>query len=888
MAKSKKPTGDLGEYQKKRDFSHTPEPKGEKAASGEGNRYLIQKHAASRLHYDFRLELDGVLKSWAVPKGPSLDPSEKRLAVHVEDHPIEYGEFEGIIPEDEYGGGTVMLWDRGKWEPIGDPEKGYAKGDLKFRLHGEKLTGEWALIEMKGKSGQDGKNWLLIKKKDDAARPLKEGDILKEAPKSVASDRSMEEIAEDRERVWSGKGEVNSEKDSGEKAEKTPQKKGRNKKVSDKNDFSDLDGLKGARKGRPSKTFKPQLATLVDHPPDGDDWLHEIKLDGYRILALKQKDEVRMITRNGKDWTDKFEPVAHAMAAFPAEEALIDGELVALDADGHSDFQTLQNSLKGKTDADLVFYVFDLPFCSGYDLTGSPLKDRKAVLKERFEVMGNSDNRIRYSDHIEGDAESVYRHACRMSLEGVISKKIDAGYTQKRSRNWLKSKCIERQEFVIGGFTEPSGSRIGFGALLLGYYQDGDLIYAGKVGTGFDDDTLKNLGEKLRSLEIEAPAFVDPPNGYAAKGAHWVRPELVGEVEFTAWTEDGYLRHPSFMGLRKDKSPEDIVREEPKPTGAVGEKKESSGEKQPSAGGAKKSSGETAVAGIHLSSPDKVLYHQQGTTKIELARYYEKIADWVLPHLVDRPLTLVRCPQGHQKGCFYQRHMSEGPPEGVETIMIEEKKGKGAYLFIRDLPGLISLVQLGALEFHPWGCRIDRIERPDQVIFDLDPSPEVSWDRVVEAARTVGDRLESLGLQSFVKTSGGKGLHVVLPLTRRSDWDEVKTFAQAVAKDIADNDPDHYVATMSKQKRKGKVFIDYLRNSRGATSVAAYSTRSRTGAPVSAPIRWNELAPSLKADAYTIENLPNRLSSLKGDPWDGFWNVRQSITKKIQKKLGLT
>lgn len=869
MAESKKSTGDLNDYNKKRHFSRTPEPEGKKRASAEGNRYLVQKHDASRLHYDFRLELDGVLKSWAVPKGPSLDPDEKRLAVHVEDHPVAYGDFEGIIPEHEYGGGTVMLWDRGEWEAVEDPEKGYEKGDLKFRLKGEKLKGEWALIRMKGKPGEGGKNWLLIKKKDSAAQPLEEGDILKTAPKSALTGRSLEEIAEDREAVWSGETD----------ADPKPKDKS---KTAGKTNPATIKALKGARKNSFPRGFRPQLATLVDDPPEGKNWLHEIKLDGYRILAHIRNGSVKMITRNGKDWTDKFQGVAAALSPFPADEAIVDGELVAINDEGHSDFQALQNSLKGKGEADLVYYVFDLPFIDGYDLTRTPLKDRKSVLKTCLEEMASDDDRIRYSDHIEGDAETVYRRACDMSLEGVISKKADAGYTQKRSRNWLKSKCSERQELIIGGFTEPSGSRTGFGALLLGYYSGDNLVYAGKVGTGFDDETLRSLGKKLDSLETNRPPFSDPPTGSAAKGVHWVRPELIGEIEFTAWTQDGYLRHPAFLGLRKDKKPEEVVREDPaSSSGGSGQEKT-----KPDAG-TESGSEMTEVAGVTLSNPDRVLYHQQGTTKIELARYYEAVADWILPFLTHRPLTLVRCPRGHQKGCFYQRHMSESPPEAVEMIRIQEKKGEEPYIYIKDLTGLIGLVQLGALEFHPWGCRIDRIERPDQIIFDLDPSPEVSWDGVVEAARTVGDRLAGLGLQSFIKTSGGKGLHVIVPLTRRFDWDEVKNFAQAIAKTIAREDPDRYVATMSKEKRKGKVFIDYLRNSRSATSVAAYSTRSRVGATVSTPIRWDELTPSLKPDGYSIENLPQRLSSLKGDPWEGFWDVRQSITKGMKRELEL-
>ncbi len=861
MAKENSSNGGLKTYRKKRDFRKSPEPSGGGATEADGRSFVVQKHDASRLHYDFRLEMDGVLKSWAVPKGPSLDPDQKRLAVHVEDHPLAYAGFEGVIPEAEYGGGTVMVWDRGRWEPTDDPEKGYQKGDLKFRLSGEKLSGEWALVRMKGRGE---KNWLLIKKKDEAAQTR--GDILDQSPDSVLSGRSMAEIAGDRDRVWSSDGGPGLE-EIRDRVEATEEKEGRS--GSKRRDPAELSG---AGKSDLPKTFRPQLATLVDDPPGGEDWLHEIKLDGYRILAFIRDGRVRLITRNGKDWTSKFSGIADALGRFPLDRALLDGELVAMDDEGHSDFQTLQNSLKGRTDARLIYYVFDIPHAGDHDLTRSPLAERKELLEGLMGEMA-ADGPVRYSEHIRGRAREVYTQACRLSLEGVISKKADAGYQQRRSRSWRKSKCMERQEFVIGGYTEPSGSRTGFGALLLGHYDGEDLVYAGKVGTGFDEETLEEMKSKLARLERKTPPFSNPPEGREARGVHWVTPKLVGEVTFTQWTEDGYLRHPAFMGLREDKAPDRVVREAPAPP--------ESGEKS------EPSDGDGRVAGIRLSNPDRVLYPDQGITKRALAEYYVRIVDWILPHVAERPLTLVRCPRGREKGCFYQKHLSEGVPDGVEAVEIREEKGKGTYVYVREAAGLIALVQLGTLEFHPWGSRIDKVDRPDRMIFDLDPGPEVDWEEIVAGTETVRDRLADLGLSSFVKTSGGKGLHVVVPLVRRSGWDEVREFSKAVAKGLAGEMPDRYIATAGKQKRKGKVFVDYLRNSRGATSVCAYGTRARKGAPVSAPIRWDELTPKLRPDAYTIENLKDRLSSLQGDPWEGFFDLRQSITKSMKRSVGI-
>jgi len=879
----------LKEYRKKRDFSQTPEPAGEVHPSDSGRIYVIHKHAARRLHYDLRLELDGVLKSWAIPKGPTLDPSERHLAVEVEDHPIEYGSFEGIIPEGEYGGGTVMLWDHGTWEPRGDATEGLRKGTLTFRLNGEKLSGVWTLARMKGEPGEEAKNWLLIKKHDDASRPLSEFDVREERQLSVATGRSMQEIAKDRDRVWHSDGAAQPEG-------KEEQPMARPAKPKAPKKTPDPAGLPNARTAPQPETFRPQLATLVSEPPKGDQWLHEIKYDGYRILCFFEDGTVQLRTRHGNDWTDRFAAIARAAEKLPLKNTILDGEVVVLKADGTTDFQALQNVLKGVATGTLVYYVFDVPYSAGYDLTQTPLIDRKNYLRDLFESIETGPT-VRYGDYIQGGGPSVFQHACRYAVEGLICKRANGRYIQRRTRDWIKVKCLKRQEFVVGGYTEPSGSRTGFGAMLLGYYENSDLVFCGRVGTGFNEQTLSVLYNRLVQLERDRPPFMNPPKGREARGVHWISPEMVVDVEFTGWTDEDLLRHPSFKGLREDKSPQEVIleREEPLPPGeenvlggpqAKQAKPGASTTMPKKAAYPRKTSG-TRVAGVALSNPDRILYPEQGVTKLQLARFYERIADWVLPYVTQRPLTLVRCPQGHRKDCFYQKHLEEALPETLRGVEIEEKEGKGIYIILDDLPGLISLVQLGVLEIHPWGARDSDIERPDMMVFDLDPGPDVEWAAVITGARLLHERLDELGLQNFLKTTGGKGLHVVVPLTRRDGWDEVKAFSKAVVEDIVNVEPKKYVATMSKAKRKGKIFVDYVRNSRGATSVAAYSTRAKPHAPVSTPIAWDELSPDLRSDTFTIDNLPNRLDRLKKDPWRDFSTTRQSITKAMKAKYGL-
>ena len=859
----------LKAYRKKRDFNRTPEPPGRVHSGGERRLYVIHKHAATRLHYDLRLEEGGVLKSWAVPKGPSLDPKEKRLAVQVEDHPLEYGEFEGVIPKGEYGGGKVQLWDRGHWVPEGDAAAGLRKGRLKFHLEGEKLQGSWNLIRMHDQAEQNGKtNWLLIKEEDEAAAPRQQRDIVQERPESILSGRQIADIETSDDSVWHS----NLKNPSPRRSSST----------------STLalapSDVPGARKTRLPEIMPFQLATLTDRSPAGDEWLNEIKLDGFRMQCRIEKGKAQLLTRTGQDWTHRFPDVAHAAAQLPVRSVLLDGELVALQPDGRSSFQLLQRALNEGAEATLAYYAFDLLYLDGYDLSAAPLETRKDTLKHVLEPMPQGGT-VRYSDHVVGGGPAFYDAACRLGLEGMIAKRRAGPYRAGRGGDWLKVKCLYRQEFVIGGYTDPSGSRTGFGALLLGVYEDNRLVYAGRVGTGFNTALLKTLAARLKPLQRGQSPFHNRVPG-PLRDVHWVRPELVAEIAFTEWTSDGVLRHPSFQGLREDKTPTDVKREmaqrPPMPD-------QSSSNVE--TGSPKKRSGrrgdEVDIAGIRLSHPTRVLYPEQGLTKLDLAHYYQSVADSVLLHIAGRPVMLLRCPEGHEKECFHQKHMNRMVPKAVHSVEIQDEKGKTSpYLMVDDLPGLMALVQMGALELHVWGSRAERLEYPDRMVFDLDPDEGLPWTQVVDAADLVRDRLGKMGLQSWVKTTGGKGLHVVVPLSGKQTWDEVKAFSQALAEQLVKDVPDRYTSKMSKAGRKGKLFIDYLRNGRGATAVAAYSTRARSGATVSTPVEWDELR-RLTPGQFTVTTVPRRLQTLKHDPWKEFWNVRQSITQSARRAVGL-
>jgi bifunctional non-homologous end joining protein LigD len=909
----------LTEYKKKRNFGATPEPEG-KVKETKGQSFVIQKHAASRLHYDFRLEMEGVLRSWAVPKGPSLDPGEKRLAVHVEDHPIDYGDFEGIIPKGQYGGGTVLLWDRGTWTPEGDAVAAYKKGNLKFQLDGEKLHGRWVLVRM-GARNQEGEheNWLLIKEKDDTAVPGSDDAVVQQYPNSVETGLSLEEIAADPERVWqSNRAEKTASfKDKiAAKAAKTVAKKAPAKKAAagTKKTAAETPSaaatIAGARKAAMPAAIEPQLATLVDAVPRGEEWIHEIKYDGYRALCEIRDGEARLITRHGKDWTDRFSPVAREAAKLPVRQAILDGEVVVLEADGTTSFQTLQNALAENRQDDLVYFAFDLIYLDGYDLRGASLMARKEALLNL--LAGHDGGAIRPGDHIEGDGEDFYRQACNFALEGIVCKRADLPYHSARNKDWLKVKCLKRQELAIVGFTDPEKSRVGFGALLLAVNDEkGELIFAGKVGTGFNGRTLRELRARMDKLEIPKPAFKNPPRGAEARRSHWLKPKLVGEVAFTEWTREGILRHPTFQGLREDKSPEEIVRENPQTPPPEAHTAEA---KRPAAKTAKTPAKKTAmkkgpkpavhpapeevaippqgrskkqeveIAGVRFSNPGKVLYPEQGVTKEELGLYYARISEWILPHLANRPLTLVRCPEGRAKQCFYQKHVNEHFPPSVYRVDVGDPEPYGA---IDSLEGLLSLAQMGVLEIHIWGSHRDKIEQPDYVVFDFDPDEGLGWDRVVEGALSMRAYLEDLGLQTFLKSTGGKGLHVVLPIARKDNWDEVKAFTKAVAEKMVADNPGKYTSKLPKADRKGKIFIDYLRNGRGATSISAYSTRSRENAPVSAPLFWEELETDVRGNTYTVRTLPERLENLPSDPWADFFKVRQSITAAMKKAVGM-
>jgi bifunctional non-homologous end joining protein LigD len=909
----------LKEYHQKRDFRQTREPRGHVAKSQDW-LFVVQKHDASRLHYDFRLQLGGVLLSWAVPKGPSLDPKVKRLAMHVEDHPVEYGSFEGTIPKGEYGGGTVMLWDRGHWEPEGDAEQAYRAGKLKFRLHGEKLKGEWVLVRRSGRSPR-GNEWFLFKATDDEALAEKEGDILETAPNSVKTGRTLEQIAKAEDAVWSSNRETKTKRaaKTATRGRSASKRSAATTRLTKKSPLRTLaakprkkTGLKRRSKGVASpgslagavkasfatvaKRIRPQLATLVREIPAGDNWLHEIKFDGYRMICRKDGDAIQFFSRNENDWTGRFRSLVDPLRALPFEQAILDGEVCALAKSGKTDFQELQNAMKEGRAQQLAYYVFDILYSDGYDLTRAPLLERKEFLEAS---LAEQEAPIIYSKHVVGQGPKYFEEAARLGLEGIISKRADRPYVMGRSADWLKSKCVRREEFVIGGFTDPGGSRIGFGSLLLGYYdKQHRLTYAGRVGTGFDTASLRQLTGQLEKIEQAKSPFHDLTTRTGeARNAHWVHPKLVGQIEFTEWTSDGRLRHPSFQGLREDKPAGEVVRDRSVPLEAI--KVEANGKEreavQPTNGRERKTappkgssapkSGPVQIAGVTLSSPDKVLYPEQGITKQELARYYDAIGNWVLGELENRPLVLVRCPEGAHKGCFYQKHPGAGSSDELRKIPVKEKSKTEHYLVVDDLAGVISLVQMGVLEIHSWGCRADRIEQPDRLIFDLDPDPAVKLDRLVEAAFEVRQFLDDLGLQTFVKTTGGKGLHIVVPIVRRIEWDEAKEFCKLVATAIVRAAPEHYTANMSKAARPGKIFIDYLRNGRGASAIAPYSTRAREGATVAMPVAWEELRRLTAANQFNIVNAVERLRRQKKDPWAEIGRVRQSITAAAQKKL---
>jgi bifunctional non-homologous end joining protein LigD len=804
----------LGEYKRKRNFRKTPEPSPSRPAARKRElSYLIQKHDATRLHYDLRLELEGVLLSWAVTKGPSVNPADKRLAVRTEDHPLSYGSFEGTIPKGQYGGGTVMLWDQGTWDPEGDPHAGLKKGHLAFTLHGKRLAGGWDLIRMR--DGGKRENWLLIKRNDSEARHDDGAEqFLDEHTSSVASDRSMDDIA------------------SGLK--RKSQKSG--------------SGLTELMRRYP----EVQLATLTDRPPAGDEWVHEIKFDGYRLLGFLSGGQARLRTRNGKDWSEKFAGILAAMEELKAKDAVLDMEAVVVDEQGKSSFQGLQAALGAgrKASDEIIGYVFDLLHLDGKDVTKLPLLKRKSALKSLLTTSKRT-SALRYSDHIAGDGGEIFEKSCGMGLEGIISKKAGAPYITGRHKGWLKSKCGKRQEFIIVGYSLAHSGGRAMGALYLGYRQNGTLRYVGKVGTGFSMKGARDLVKKFDALSNEKPVFKASEMAIVGAGEwraiRWVQPELLAEVTFSEWTGDGHLRHPSFQGLREDKDAGDVKKETPVPV---------------------KSAANSALTlnGIEVTHPDRVISKTGNVTKGELAEYYSAVAPFLLPEISRRPLSLLRCPAGIDSQCFYQRNPGKGLGPDVHPFEFKHKGKTYEYLYIDGEKGLMELVQMGTIEIHPWGARIDSIDHPDKLIFDLDPGPKVPFEALKLAVQDLRERLKEQGLESTLKCSGGKGLHVIVPLSGEATWSEAKAFAASMARNMVKSAPEAYVATMTKAKRPGKIFIDYFRNDYTATAIADYAVRARPGAPVAVPVDWKELKTLSASNQFTMSDVLSRLKRKKPSP----------------------
>ncbi len=797
----------LHEYQRKRNFKKTTEPKGAKRKAKEhALMFVVQEHHASHLHYDFRLEWNGVLKSWAVPKGPSLDPQIKRLAVEVEDHPVSYGSFEGVIPEKEYGAGEVFIWDTGIWIPLSDPTTGLKKGHLQFELKGKKLKGRWDLVRTHFAGRQ--KQWLLIKKQDS---------FIKEGFAIAARDNKT----------------VSRKKSSGREP-------------------SDL------------KFISPELAQLATTPPSGDNWLHEIKFDGYRMQAHLKNGSATLLTRTGLDWSEKFPSIVKALESISVDEAVLDGEIVWLDAKGRSNFQLLQNALKSNETGPLIYYLFDLLSYSGQDIRDLELVERKKRLKM---ILKNSSKNIRYSEELKGSGNELLKLACTHKLEGIVSKNIESTYISNRNSNWIKTKCTHHQEFVIGGYTEGTGARSHIGALLLGVYKNRELHYVGKVGTGFTQRSLQDVLNTLKPLEEKSSPF--KKKSPREKNIHWVKPRLSAEITFANWTQDGHLRAPVFNGLREDKPSKGIIEEKPL---------------EP-----------LEVEAVTLSNPDKILYPKERLTKLDVANYYAKISKHILPFLEHRPLSLLRCPEGVQKTCFFQKHIPNKLPTSLRGIEIPEKTRLETYVSVHNALGLRTLVQMGAFEIHCWNSVSDNVENPDQIVIDFDPGPQVPWKQVVEAAFELKKILDHLKLKSFVKLSGGKGLHVHIPVKPLYSWDQIKAFSFVLSRQMENTRPDRYVIKMGKSLRTNRIFVDYLRNMRGATAVAPYSLRARPLSAVALPVEWSQLKKIKSGNEFTLTKTIQFLAKRKKDPWKDYLHSQQrikilddSIKKSSSSDLGVS
>lgn len=827
----------LQEYERKRDFNATPEPSGKRSRAKRGHalQFCIQKHDASHLHYDFRLELNGTLKSWAIPKGPSLDPKVRRLAVHVEDHPLDYADFEGNIPQGHYGAGDVIVWDRGIWEPEGDANQAYAKGKLRFRLQGEKLSGVWNLFRTRlaGKKEQ----WMLVKSHDAQARSEADYSIVEAQPDSVISDRTLVPRSS---------------------ASAKPVQPPKCKRAG------------AGKKATLPEQLQPQLATLVDSPPAGD-WRYEVKFDGYRVLARIEGDDVRLFTRNGHDWSHKMPRQVAALRALGLDSAWLDGEMVVNGENGVADFQALQNAFDTAHDERIVYYLFDLLFLGGQDLRERPLEDRRKALGELLEH--DQSEVLEFSADFEQPVESLLDSACRLQLEGLIGKRAGSPYTSRRSADWIKLKCKQRQEFVIVGFTDPKGSRSGFGALLLALHDpdSGELRYAGKVGTGFSATTLDSIHARLKPLEIGKPALPRPPTGAEARGVHWLKPKLMAEVAYAQMTRDGVVRHSVFHGLRDDKPASAIDLERAMPAKTV-----------PKAKRAKATEG---LGDLRLTHPERIIDASIGATKRQIAEYYAGVSQWILPQLKDRPVALVRAPEGLDGELFFQKNAGQ---LHIANVLSYDKAEAGQAAMVINRPDtLLGAVQMNMLELHTWNATDKDFDKPDRFVLDLDPDPALPWKAMLEATQLALTLLDELGLKVFLKTSGGKGMHLVVPLTRRAGWDEVKDFSHAVVNYLAKLFPDRLSAVSGPKNRVGRIFIDYLRNGKGATTACAYSLRAREGLPVSVPVWREELGQLKGANQWHIGNLHERLAEVD-DPWADMGKTRQSITARMRKQMGMT
>ena len=839
----------LQSYSAKRNFEHTPEPSGGIASAASGFSYVIQKHWASRLHYDFRLELGGVLLSWAVPKGPCYDPGEKRMAVHVEDHPVAYGGFEGTIPRGQYGAGTVIVWDRGTWEPVGDPRAGMANGKLVFKLHGEKLAGLWELVRI-AKPGDRQDPWMLFKKRDAWARPLAEYDVIAALPDSVI-DKPLG-LVEQRQPRGGGNGA----------AAPAPAVR-----------IASAAELPGAVKAELPEALEPQLATLTKAVPAHGEWIYELKLDGYRLLArIDARGGVRLITRNGNDWTSRMKTLHDAVAALGLRSCWLDGEIAILKNDGTPDFNALQNAFDSARTEAIEYFLFDAPYFDGQDLRKTPLYARRALLKQELDEKGGA--HLRFSSDFAADPASLLQSAAAIGLEGIIAKRADAPYVAGRSETWLKLKTHERQEFVIGGFVDRAGAKAEIGALVLGYYDNaGEVLqYAGNVGTGWDAEMAGKLHRRLVELETEQspypPGSVEPGrwSRRTAGAERWVNPQLVAEVSFAGWTPEGSIRHAVFQGLREDK-PARAVRRETTVAMAIAAKATS------------------RVGGVRVSNPERVIDAATGLKKLDLVRYYEGIAERMLPHLQGRPVSLLRGPEGVGGELFFQKHDEKLSIPGLRELDPALWPGHAALLELPTAEALVNAAQMNVIEFHTWNSTIKRIAQPDRMVFDLDPGEGVGWQRVQEAALLTRTMLTELGLKAWLKSSGGKGLHLVVPLAPRLDYETVKAFSQAIVQHLARTIPSRFVAKSGATNRVGKVFVDYLRNGQGATTVSAFSARARPGLGVSMPISWEQLLTLKSGAQWNIVTAREYLSFEKEDPWADYWSCRQTLAKPL-KVLG--